>query len=76
MTTLTALSPRSTPLRTLVQATLDAPRWIRETPAPRWEGNAARKATFAGYVGASMIAWTLLGMSVSAGLGALLSAVS
>ncbi|RYV49469.1 hypothetical protein [Pengzhenrongella frigida] len=75
MTTMT-ISPSTTPGRTPLQAVSDARRWVRETPAPRWEGDAGAKAVFAAYVGGSVVVWTVLGMSMAGLLGQLLTAVS
>ena len=73
MTTMPVLSPRATAPRALLSAVGDARRWVRETPAPRWEGDAGDKATFVGYVGASIVTLTVLGLSLSALLGQLLN---
>ena len=75
MTTLQILSPSTSRRRSPLEAVGAARRWARETPAPRWEGTAAHKATFAGYVGASMVGWTLLGLAASAALGQVLGAI-
>lgn len=64
--------PAATRTRTPLDAVRDARRWVKETPAPRWEGDASAKATFAGYVGASLVVWTVLGLSVTAALGQVL----
>jgi len=75
MSTMPALSPSEPPSRAVLRAVGDARRWIRETPAPRWEGGARNKATFAAYVGASIVTLTVLGLSLSALLGQLLNAL-
>lgn len=64
--------PTASRSRTPLDAVRDARRWVKETPAPRWEGDATSKATFAGYVGASMVIWTVLGLSITAALGRVL----
>ena len=46
-------------------------RWIRETPAPRWEGDAGTKARFAGYIAAAMAVSTALGLGGTALFGQL-----
>jgi len=75
MTTMNISSPNATAARSMLRTVGQAARWVRETPAPRWEGDAGAKATFAGYVGLSVIAWTLLGLGATAILGGLLSAI-
>jgi hypothetical protein len=52
-----------------LQSLKDARRWVRETPAPYWEGEASDKARFLGYVGASMAAWTVVGVLGSVAIG-------
>lgn len=76
MTTMNVSSPHATTSRAPLDTLRDALRWIRETPAPRWEGDARAKATFAGYIAASMVAWTLLGVLATAALGRLISIVA
>jgi len=46
---------------------------VRWTPAPRFEGSPARRLAYVGYLVGSMVAWVLVGLGVSALLGALLS---
>ncbi|AEI13519.1 MULTISPECIES: hypothetical protein [Cellulomonas] len=46
---------------------------VRFAPAPRFEGSAAHRWAFVGYVAGSMLAWMALGLAVSALLGALVS---
>lgn len=46
---------------------------VRWAPAPRFEGSAARRWAFVGYVAGSMLAWTVVGVAVAAALGALVS---
>lgn len=46
---------------------------VRWAPAPRFEGSAARRLAFVGYLVGSMVAWVLMGVGVSALLGALVS---
>ncbi|MGV8966306.1 MAG: hypothetical protein ACOH2F_08500 [Cellulomonas sp.] len=75
-TNMNMLSASSTPARTPLQALREARLWLRDTPAPRWEGDAGAKAVFAAYVGGSVVLWTVLGMSLAALLGQLLSAVT
>lgn len=70
------LSPSRTRGRTPLHALRDARLWVRDTPAPRWEGDAGVKAVFAAYVGGSVVVWTVLGMSVAALLGQLITAAT
>jgi len=74
--TMTSLSPSTASGRSPLEALRDARLWVRETPAPRWEGGAGAKSIFAAYVGGSIVVWTVLGLSVAALLGALLTAVA
>jgi hypothetical protein len=46
---------------------------IRWAPAPCFEGTAARRWMFVGYMAVSMLAWTIAGLAVAAALGALVS---
>ena len=46
-----------------------AVRWVRETPAPRWEGGPAQRARFLGYVAVSMVVATVVGLLGTAGFG-------
>ncbi|HEY3438432.1 MAG TPA: hypothetical protein VGK35_12165 [Actinotalea sp.] len=39
-----------------------AARWVRERPAPRWEGGAGGKARFAGHLALSVVGWLGLGL--------------
>ena len=75
MTTQHVHSPHAAPARSMLESVRDTFRWVREAPAPRWEGDTRDKATFVGYVAASMVAWTLLGLLVTAALGRLISVV-
>lgn len=40
----------------------DAVRWARETPAPTWRGEGSRKGVYVGYLAASFVGWTALGV--------------
>ncbi|MBC7290638.1 MAG: chemotaxis protein CheW [Actinotalea sp.] len=64
MSTLTTHHERPSSLR-------EAVRWYREAPAPRWEEGAAKKATFAGYLGGSVVAWVMLGLLGAIGVNGL-----
>jgi len=44
---------------------------VRWAPAPRFEGSLGRRLAFVGYVAGSMVAWVLVGVGLSALLGAL-----
>ena len=46
---------------------------VRWAPAPRFEGSVGRRLAFVGYLVGSMVAWVLIGIGVSALLGALVS---
>ena len=48
---------------------VDTVRWA---PAPRFEGDAAHKWRFVGYIGGSMLAWTAAGLLLAAGIGRLI----
>lgn len=76
MTTMNASTPHAPSSRAAIDSVRDGLRWIRETPAPRWEGDTKAKAAFAGYIGASMVAWTLLGVLATAALGRLISIIA
>ena len=47
-------------------------RWVRETPAPRWEGGLGARVRFLGYVAASMVVATVVGLLGTAGFGELI----
>ncbi|QTE27780.1 hypothetical protein [Pengzhenrongella sicca] len=72
MSTLQIFAPSAARRRSPLGSVGAARRWVRETPAPRWEGTTGDKATFVGYVGASMVGWTFLGLAASAAFGQLL----
>lgn len=57
------------PSRPVVPTLRGAARWVRETPAPEWDGDGARRVTFFGYVGVSMVLWTAAGIAGTAVLG-------
>lgn len=46
-----------------------AVRWVREAPAPRWEGRPATKVRFVGYVAGSMVLATVVGLVGTAAFG-------
>ncbi|AEE44501.1 hypothetical protein [Cellulomonas fimi] len=46
---------------------------IRWAPAPRFEGDAAHRATYVAYLVGSMLAWTLAGVVVAVGIDRLLA---
>lgn len=71
MTTHT-LAPDHTTVRPLA-ALRDARRWVRETPAPRWEGSAGDKVRYVGYVAGSVVVWTGLGLAFTAGFAEVLT---
>ncbi|MDC7120493.1 chemotaxis protein CheW [Cellulomonas fimi] len=57
------------PIGQRVRALVDTVRWA---PAPRFEGTAAHRWRFVAYLGGSMLAWTVVGLAVTAGLGRVL----
>ncbi|WP_019135424.1 hypothetical protein [Cellulomonas massiliensis] len=63
------MTARTVSPRVRVRKAVDTLRWAK---APYWEGDAAHKAGFVAYVAVSVVAWTVLGLAVAAGLGALL----
>ncbi len=70
------LSPAARPARPYVAPSVRVRRFVetvRWAPAPRFEGSAGRRAAFVGYLVGSMVAWVLLGVGVSALLGALVA---
>lgn len=68
--TLSPARPASPALGMRLRRFVERVRW---TPAPRVEGSPARRLAYVGYLVGSMVAWVLVGLGVSALLGALLS---
>lgn len=67
-----SLAPDHSTVRPGLTAWRDARRWIRETPAPRWEGTAGDKGRYVGYVAGSVVLWTGLGLAFTAAFGEVL----
>jgi hypothetical protein len=64
------MSTSAVPARTPVLPALRRAREVvRDTPAPPWAPGT--RGRLAGYVAGSMVAWTVLGLAATAGLGAL-----
>lgn len=58
------------PLTTRLSEVADTVRWA---PAPRWGSSAAEHGKYVGYLGGSMLAWTLIGVLSAAAFGWVLS---
>jgi len=60
----------STPPSARVSQLIESIRWA---PAPQWGTSAADHTRYVTYLAGSMLAWTLLGVLLAAGIGALVS---
>ncbi|MCL3860987.1 chemotaxis protein CheW [Actinotalea sp. K2] len=76
MSTMQILPPNAPPAHSPLSTVREAVRWVRETPSPQWEGDAGDKATFLGYVGASMLVWIAVGVLGMAAVGEGLKALA